>query len=329
MGLAAPSDVSGSLLGDTQNADAFAPQGDVVFDGAGGTNNPPQLLEAMSSDLGAVQAGFTNNFAYGTISLTANSYVRLVDQTQNSGGSGPEAVYADGLILAAGATLDLNGLHLYVRGSQIASTAHILNGTISQLPSGGPIAVAIPTAGGIVAVGQIDDWTFSGQSVGSITIVVNPGGGGSTPAFTPQLGWVSVELIDPNGNVLALANNTGSGVGSIVQFSDVALTVSGTYTIQVEAPASEANSTGNYVITIVADPDLVVSNIANPAIGLISQPVKISWTDANRGGADVTNGWDDQVFASPNGQLSDAILLGDFPEVGASWPARRRTSFKR
>ena len=167
-------------------------------------------------------------------------------------------------------------------------------------------------------MGQIDDaWTFSAQAGGSITIVVNPGSGGSTPAFSPQLGWVSVELIAPNGTVLASANNTGSGVGSIVQLSDVALMVSGTYTIQVQAPSSEASSTGNYVLTIVAAPDLVVSNIANPAIGLISQPVKISWTDANQGGADVTNGWDDQVFASPDGQLSDAILLGDFPEVGA------------
>ena len=116
-------DVSGNLLGDTQNSDAFAPQGNVIFDGAGGTSNPPQLLEAMSSDLGAIPAGFVDNFAYSTISLTANSYVQLVDQAHNSGGTGPEAVYAEGLILAAGATLDLNGLHLYVRGSQVASTA--------------------------------------------------------------------------------------------------------------------------------------------------------------------------------------------------------------
>ena len=88
---------------------------------------------------GPVQAGYNNNFAYGTISLTANTYVQLVDQSHNSGGTGPEAVYAEGLILAAGATLDLNGLHLYVRGTQIASTAQILNGTVTQLPSGGPI----------------------------------------------------------------------------------------------------------------------------------------------------------------------------------------------
>ena len=147
-------EVSGNLLGDTQNSDAFAAQGNVVFDGAGGTNNPPQLLEAMSADVGAVQAGFVNNFAYGTISLTANSYVQLVDQAHNSGGTGPEAVYAEGLILAAGATLDLNGLHLYVRGSQIAGTAQILNGTVTLVPSGGPIEVGVPTAGGLVCGGR-------------------------------------------------------------------------------------------------------------------------------------------------------------------------------
>ena len=309
-------DVSGNLLGDTQNASDFAPLGTVVFDGGAGTSNPPQELEAMSADLGAVQAGYNDNFAYGTISLTANTYVQLVDQSHNSSGTGPEAVYADGLILAAGATLDLNGLHLYVRGTQIASTAQILNGTVTQLPSGGPIEPGTPTAGGLVSAGQVDDWTFSGQAGGSVTIVVNPGSGGSPPAFSPQLGWVSVEVLDPNGNVLASATNTGSGSGSIVQLSDVALTATGTYTIQIQAPPSESSSTGNYVITIVAAPDLVVSNIVNPAIGETDQPVKISWTDSNQGGADVTNGWDDEVFASPDGQLDDAVLLGDFPEEG-------------
>ena len=38
----------------------------------------------MSADLGAVQAGFVNNFAYGTISLTSDTSVELVNQSQNT-----------------------------------------------------------------------------------------------------------------------------------------------------------------------------------------------------------------------------------------------------
>ena len=48
--------ISGDLTGNTTNADRFTPLGTVVFDGGGGTGSP-QHLEAMSADLGAVQAG--------------------------------------------------------------------------------------------------------------------------------------------------------------------------------------------------------------------------------------------------------------------------------
>ena len=51
-----------------------------------------QLLEAMSQDLGNIAAGFNDNFAYGTLKLTANTYVELVDKAANSPGSTPEAV---------------------------------------------------------------------------------------------------------------------------------------------------------------------------------------------------------------------------------------------
>ena len=54
--------VSGNLLATTQNADEFNPQGTVQFDGAGGTSNPPQLLEAMSVDMGAVSGWLRQQF---------------------------------------------------------------------------------------------------------------------------------------------------------------------------------------------------------------------------------------------------------------------------
>ena len=88
-------EISGNLLGNTTNADAYSWQGSASFDSGTGTASPPQLLEAMSADLGGVQAGFVKNFAYGTISLTANTSVELVDQSANTTSGKPEAVYAE------------------------------------------------------------------------------------------------------------------------------------------------------------------------------------------------------------------------------------------
>ena len=47
------------------------------------------------------------------------TYVKLVDQSDNSGGTGAEAVYASSVVVTAGTTLDLNGLHLYARAAQV------------------------------------------------------------------------------------------------------------------------------------------------------------------------------------------------------------------
>lgn len=119
-------DVSGNLVGNTTNAAAFNPLGTVILDSAQGTVNPPQLLEAMSQDLGNVSAGFNSNFAYSTLELTANTYVELVDNSANSPGNAPEAVYVNDLIVPAGATLDLDGLQVYAHTKQINGT--IVNG---------------------------------------------------------------------------------------------------------------------------------------------------------------------------------------------------------
>ena len=113
----------------------FAPECNVVFQGAG-TASSPQLLEVMSQDDGNNSAGFTQNFVYYEISLANHTYVRLVDNAQNSAGKGAEALYVNAVVVPAGSTLDLNGLNLYTRTSQI--TGNVIGGTISELPSGGP-----------------------------------------------------------------------------------------------------------------------------------------------------------------------------------------------
>ena len=109
--------ISGNLVGDTTDSDLYNPQGIVRLDGSG-TAAAPQLLEAMGNDLGNVAAGFSQNFAYGTLALGNNTYVKLVDQSVNSGGTGPEAVYASSVVVPSGTTLDLNGLHLYARAAR-------------------------------------------------------------------------------------------------------------------------------------------------------------------------------------------------------------------
>lgn len=123
--------VAGDLLGSTQNADQFAPQAEVRFDGAGKDMNP-QRWEVMSRDLGPFESGFTRNFAFGTVKLANNTYVRLVDESRKTANGAAqivdEAVYVDTLDVPAGTTLDLNGLHLYARTLQGDGT--ILNGTV-------------------------------------------------------------------------------------------------------------------------------------------------------------------------------------------------------
>ena len=187
----------------------------------------------MSADLGAVQAGFVNNFAYGTISLTSSTSVELVDQSHNTTSTSPEAVYANELIVPSGATLNLNNLHLYVRGDQISGT--IVGGTVTVVPSGGSIALNTPTPGTLTPAGATDDWTFYGTAGESITVQLNPGGGGTNPALSPSLNWGQVALLNAGGNALATASSASSG--AIATISGFALPASGTYTIQVQAPA--------------------------------------------------------------------------------------------
>ena len=139
--------VYGSLEGNT-TAEAASPQpaGTILFYGPG-TATSPQYLEAMSQDAGDTTAGFINNAAFGTLALSNSTYVKLVDQFQNTSGSGNNAVYARSVIVPQGSTLDLNGLNFYAASAQVAGT--VLNGTISTTPtaaSGGQFQFSVSSA---------------------------------------------------------------------------------------------------------------------------------------------------------------------------------------
>ena len=231
-------EITGNLLGNTQNADRYDPTG-TTYLGLSGSATNPQLLEVMSQDLGTNASGFTDNFAYGTLvpgrgaGSSSTGYVKLVDQSVNAPGTGSEALYTDSLVVSPGTTLDLNGLHLYTRAAQIYGT--VVGGSIIQIPSGGALSLSSPTPGSISTPGQLDEWTFYGMAGHCITAFVDTGVNSPTPPLSPCLDYARVRLLDANNDVLATANN--GNYGYVVTLTDVALPADGTYRIEVDAPS--------------------------------------------------------------------------------------------
>jgi RHS repeat-associated protein len=234
------------LTGTTTNADQFRPRGRVQIDGtfSGGT---PRLLEAMSEDRGNNASGYERNFAYGALELTNGATVLLVNNSDNALGAGPEAVYSQSLLVPAGSTLDLNGLHLYTRAAQINGT--VVGGTVSIVPDGGAIMLGRPTPGAVSAAGQVDSWTFFGRAGQSVRAVVSSGAISSMPPFTPEINNVQVQVVHPDGSTV-LATTTNSQAGGDATLASVNLPVDGVYTIRIQAAPSQPASTGNYVVTV-------------------------------------------------------------------------------
>jgi RHS repeat-associated protein len=234
--------ISGNLVGQTSNADRFAPLGTVRLTGPGSAANP-QLLEVLGQDRGSGAPGFTNNFVLGTLTF-GGTYVRLVDNADNSSGAGPEALYVNSLVVPSGTTLDLNSFHLYARQVQIDGT--VLGGTITLVPDGGTIVLNAPSAGAIAVSGEIDEWTFFGRSGRAVTVVANPGTTGAPAALSPTLNFADVRLLDPSGAVIASGISATSG--QIVTLLGVELPADGTYRVQVQA--APGGDRGNYVLAV-------------------------------------------------------------------------------
>ena len=127
----------------------------------------------MSYDLGPQASGFISNFAYGTLALANNTYLKLVDLSDNAPGTEPESLYTNSLIVPAGCTLDLNGLKLYTRASQIAGI--VVGGAVEQIPDGGEILFNTPNSGAVSVAGEMDEWNFFGRAGQMVTVAVNPG----------------------------------------------------------------------------------------------------------------------------------------------------------
>ncbi len=223
--------VTGSILGTTTNVASFNPQGTVILDGSG-TSASPQLLEAMSDDFGNMASGYIQNFAYGTLELAANTYAELVDNSANSPGNAPNAVYVNTLIVPSGTTLNLNGLHLYALQSTINGT--VTGGTVSP-----PTDNWISTSSGNWNVAS--NWSTGAVPTSSSVVIINVPG--ATPTITISSGTQSVLSLtaaDPisitGGSLIVSASSTISGALSMTggkveaTGTGVSLAVTGTTT---------------------------------------------------------------------------------------------------
>ena len=97
--------------------------------------------------------------------------------------------------MPTGSTLDLNGLHLYARATQIGG--NVINGSISIIQGGGPVVQATLTPGTIASSGEIDDWSFFGRAGQSVNVYVGTGAGSQFAPIGAGLGFAQVQLIAP------------------------------------------------------------------------------------------------------------------------------------
>lgn len=263
--------IGGNILGNTTAIGISNLQSTTILNGAG-TSASPQFLEVMAQDLGNVLAGFSNNFVYQELELAGSDYVELVDQSQNSSSNVSDAIYAQSVVVPTGTALNLNGLHLYARDIQISGS--VINGTIQQLPNAGAIALATPTPGHISTAGELDAWTFFGYGGHYVSVVVNPGSTVNPAPISPQLQWVSVQLLDSNNNVLATA--VDSSAGALVTLNSVLLSVDGAYTIAIRAANGHTSNTGNYMVSAYDVTPLVQPLVLNQEVsGSVATPFAV------------------------------------------------------
>jgi YD repeat-containing protein len=274
-------ELTGNLLGDAQQTNRFSPSGTLVFKGTG-NGITPQFFEIMSPHLGDVDAGFAGQFAVAALILANNTYVRLVDLSDNSPGGGGEALYVNAVVVPAGCTLDLNGLPLYARATQISGA--VLGGTITILPDSGPLTSGTPAVAALVVPGELDEWTFNGQSGESYLIVVDSD---DAVVPVPHLEFVEATVLGPLGNIIARgSNNLARGTLSL---ADVMLPLNGDYRIQIKAPGSQPSSIGNYQISLRPMTARTAPLVLNQTVhGRIATPLNLDrWTFSGVAGQQV------------------------------------------
>jgi len=112
----------------------------LVFEGGQDHIDP---CEVAGEDMGAIMAGFENNFALGTLRIGGAGgigQIQLFDAFDNRPGwDGAEALYVENLFVGPGSHLDLNGLNLYYLNGTIDPGAVLLGGTPILIPAPGSL----------------------------------------------------------------------------------------------------------------------------------------------------------------------------------------------
>lgn len=113
--------VTGDFGGSTIQKGAFQFGGTLVFQG-GGSQSEPRLLEAMGADQGNSFPLNNGNFYIEKLELANSTYVKLIDQFENSNEPGADALYLGTLVVPYGCTLDLNGVQVYAKNLIVDGT---------------------------------------------------------------------------------------------------------------------------------------------------------------------------------------------------------------
>ena len=276
---------------------------------------PPKRLEVLSSDLGNTAAGFDGSFTLGALVLGTLTNLNLVDVSDNSAGTGAEALYVHNLVVPASSTLNLNSLHVYARAVQINGT---VVGTINMLPDG----ALIDTMRRLQEKSRCQPRWTSGRSLvvaaTAVTILGNPGTSGPSAPVSPTLGFAEIRLLDPTSNVLATASSTAAG--HIATLLGVTLPTDGLYRVQVRAAASQPASTGNYMLGVwdaTADSGQLLLN--ELTTGVIETPYSVDrWTFSAQANQQVQLDWVNASVPSlafkltgPSGFTGFSGLTGD------------------
>jgi RHS repeat-associated protein len=259
-------DVEGSTTSTTSRF-----QGSLILDGVG-TAASPQRFEVMSADLGNSVEGFGTPFLLHKLTIAQNAHALLVDASNNAVGDLPEAIYANCLIVSAGSTLDLDGIHVYTRGS--VSAGDVENGEIEQMMDNDSIALGSPTPGAIGIVGEQDEWSFFARHGRELTLVVNPGDAAQPASVSPYLDRVKVQLVDVAGTILA--ESTSESDGDVIVISGIQVPVDGVYRMVIRAADDVPEATGNYILSVWdSTSDITALEFSRNVLGSIESPYSV------------------------------------------------------
>ncbi len=319
---------SGNLSGTTTNATGWAASGRLLFDGGGS-----RQLEIMGRDLGNVPAGYTNNFAYGTLQLAAGVVLTLVNTSDNA--PGPEALYVDTVIVPAGATFNLAGLPVYARNTQISGL--VTNGTISG--AGEQFAdLNVETIGapGTASIGEFIrvNWTVRNTTNASAPTPVaswqdrivlstdaSAGNGDDRTLGTIQHdGVIAVGAAYSTNATVALPANLGGNLYLFV------ITDSGNAVYESGFETNNSSGARPIVVTI---PDLTLTNVSMLAAGTAGGTIPVTWTVTNLGPGIATADWSDRIYLSTNATLDAADVLIGSESTAALTPLDSGASYTR